>query len=810
MRHLTKNKAFSFINIFGLSVGLACCLLIVLYLYNELAYDSYHRNVKRLYQVGGLFVTDGKQERYPASPAVMARNMKQDFPEIEETARMMTFSFFGESQTLLQITQPDGRVRSFYEPRGSAADHSLFSLFTYQFTEGDSSRALSGPNEVVISSELAAKIFGGEPAVGKTIRISSSLNGVHDCRVTGVFKPNDRPSHIDAQFMISFYGGSIEDRMRSDGNNMAFDNLYTTYLLLKPGADPGKLEAKFPAFIDKYAGKDFKEAGLGRIDFLLPVKDIHLHADMMEMTPSGSVTYLYILGSIAAFVLLIACINFMNLSTARSSRRSSEVGVRKVLGAGRGGLIRQFLGESLLMAGIAFVVALVLVILLLPAFDLLTGRSIALSPSLCGSLLLFFFGLSVGAGLLAGSYPAFYLSSFLPVEVLKGRFSNSLAAVSLRKGLVIFQFVIAVTLIVMTFVISGQMRFLRGADLGFAKDRQLVIPLRSEVAKRIYPSLKKELARDPRVLSVGASAYYPGIANAGSDNFHKEGQGVSAGQMVRINHVDEDWLNTLGIKPVAGRLFAKEYVASDTGAHVIINEDAVRKIGFASPQDAIGKKLLSVYKGIYHADEIVGVVKDFHYEDLHMPITPYAFYLNAEAHYNYAVAHVGAGDVRSILHSIESSWHALNPGEPFTYSWLDQDFQRNYASEERLSRIVNYFTLVAILISCLGLFGLSSFSAEQRSKEISIRKVLGAGVPGLVALLTKDFLKLVALAVLIACPIAWMAMNTWLQGFTARIPIGWGVFAFTAAMVLVIAFATISVQVIRVALANPVKNLKNE
>jgi putative ABC transport system permease protein len=809
-RSLMKNKIFSFINILGLSVGLACCMLIVLYLYNELSYDTYHTNIKRLYQVGGIFVTDGKQDRFPCSPAVTAPNMKKDFPEIEQTARMLTFSFFGEYKTLLQYNRPDGAPNSFYETKGAAADNSLFELFTYHFIEGDAAKALVNPNSVVISKELAHKLFGQQPALNKIINISSSLNGTHDCLITGVYEPNNKPSHIDASFILSLYGGSIEDRMRKDGTNMTFDNLYTTYVLLKPGADPGKLEAKFPAFIDKYAGKDLKEAGFWRKDFLLPVKDIHLHADMMEMTPTVSVTYLYILGSIAVFILLIACINFMNLSTARSSKRSSEVGIRKVLGAAKGSLIGQFLGESLLMAFIAFVFALGIVALLLPAFEIVARQTLTLSPASYAGLTAFFLLLSIVTGFLAGSYPAFYLSSFRPVQVLKGRFTNSLAAVSVRKGLVIFQFVISVILIVVTVVIADQMRFLRAADLGFSKDRQIVIPLQSKLAKSIYSSFKKELAGNNQVLSVGASAYYPGITNASDDNFHKEGQAVNAGQRVRINHVDEDFLKTLDIKVVAGRLFSADYIASDSNHHVIINEETVKKIGFGSPQNALGKKMLSVYKGVYDADEIVGVVKDFHYEDLHNPIMPFVFYLNSSKYYNYAIVHAGTGDIDAVVKSLENTWRSLDPGEPFTYSFLDEDFQRNYKSEERLSAIVNYFTIIAILISCLGLFGLTSFSTEQRSKEVSVRKVLGARIPGLVVLLSKDFLKLVVVAVIIASPIAWLVMNKWLQDFTARIHISWAIFAFTAAIVLAIAFATISFQVIRVALANPVKNLKNE
>jgi putative ABC transport system permease protein len=808
-RNLMKNKVFSFINITGLSVGLACCMLIVLYIYNELAYDSYHKDIKRLYQVGGVFITDGKEDRFPCSPAVTAQNMKQDFPEIEQTARMVTFHFFGEYKTLLQYTRPDGTVISFYQTKGSAADNSLFHLFDYRFTEGNGS-PLSQPNSIVISTEVARKIFGREPALNKVIRVSSSINGAHDCLVTGVFEPNEKPSHIDASFIISLYGGSIEDRMKKDGTNMAFDNMYSTYVLLKPGADPGKLEAKFPAFIDKYAGKDLKQAGFGRKDFLLPVRDIHLHANMMEMTPTVSVSYLYILGSIAMFILLLACINFMNLSTARSSRRSSEVGIRKVLGAVKSSLIGQFLGESLLMAVVAFVFALGLVALLLSPFESLSGQSLTLSPASYARMITFFFLLSVATGILAGSYPAFYLSSFKPVQVLKGRFSNSLAAVSLRKGLVIFQFVISVILIVVTAVISDQMRFLRAADLGFSKDRQIVIPLQSRFAKSIYSSFKRELGSNRQVISVGASAYYPGIANASDDNFHKEGQSVSAGQRVRINHVDEDFLKTLEIKVVAGRMFSYDHIASDTINHVIINEEAVKKIGYGTPQDALGKKMLSTYKGHNSSDEIVGVVKDFHYEDLHAPIMPYAFYLNNYSAYNYAIVHAGAGDIDMILQSLSTTWHLLDPGEPFTYSFMDEDFQKNYKAEQRLSGLVNYFTLIAILISCLGLFGLTSFSAEQRSKEISVRKVLGARVPGLVALLSKDFLKLVLVALIVATPIAWWVMTKWLEGFTDRIHISWAVFAFTAVVVLAIAFATISFQVVRAALTNPVKNLKNE
>lgn len=810
LRGLMKNKIFSFINVFSLSIGLVCCLLVVLYLYDETGYDSWHKNSKRLYQVGTVFVTGGKEDRFPAEPAVMAQNMKNDFPEVEQTARMVVFSFFGEYRNLVQYNRPDGIMRSFYEEKGCAADASFFQLFDYDFIEGNAFSALSQPNSVVISSKMAKRIFGDEPAINKRLRITVNLNGAHDFVVKGVFKPGNKPSHIDGNFYISLYGGGLEDRMKKDGANMAFDNLYTTYLLLKPGADAKKMQAKFPAFVERYAGQALKEAGFYRKQFLLPVSDVHLHADMMEMTPTGNVTYLYILGSIAAFVLLIACINFMNLATARSSKRSAEVGVRKVLGAAKRSLIFQFLGESLLMSLIAFVFALAITELLIPLFESLSGKSLSLFSSSHIILPALFFVLSLFTGIAAGIYPAFYLSSFQPVKVLKGSFDNSLAALSLRRGLVVLQFTVSVALIISAIIISGQMSFLRSTDMGFAKDHQLVISMHTQMARRIYPALKVELEKKTQVLSVGAATYYPGISNSGSDNFHREGAGVDAGPLIRLNHVDESFLQTLNIKPVAGRLFSLTFKSSDMNRHAILNEVAAQRIGFASPADAIGKNICSNYKGKADSFKVIGVVKNFHFEDLHQPIQPYGFFLDSTAHDNYAIVHAGPGDIGPLIKSMESAWHKFDPAEPFDYTFLDEEFQRNYVSDKRLSSLVNYFTAIAIMVSCMGLFGLATFSAEQRRKEISIRKVLGASVTRLVLLLARDFLKLVAIAIIVATPVAWLAMNKWLQGFTSYIPVKWGVFVLTAAIILVIVLSTISFQAVRAALANPVKNLKNE
>src|SRR6185312_6424651 len=549
--------------------------------------------------------------------------------------------------------------------------------------------------------------------------------------------------------------------------------------------------------------------GFQKAQYLTALKDIHLHSGSdNDVTPSGSVTYLYILASIALFTLLIACINFMNLATARSSKRSSEVGIRKVLGAEKRFLIAQFLGESVLMSLIAFVFAIAFTKLLIPAFNHLSGKNLSLSFANIWIIVVFLL-LSILTGLLAGSYPAFYLSSFNPAKVLKGKFSNSLAAVSLRKGLVIFQFVISVVLIVASVVIAQQMKYLRSADLGFEQERQIVIPLRSENAKKIYSSFKDELLKQSTIADVGASAFYPGITNYSDNILYKQGESMQQGKDVRMNYVDTRFLQTLNITPVAGRLFSDDF-PSDTSKAIILNEKAIKELGFVSPQESIGKKLYFDFQGKNYDFNIVGVVKDFHYEDLHLPITPYAFQLSMQPQYNYMIVHAKPGNIDNILATGKNSWHTLNPSEPFEYSFLDTDFQKNYDAEIRLSAIVGYFTAIAILISCLGLFGLATFSAEQRVKEIGVRKALGASVSSIVALLSKDFLKLVGIAVLIASPLAWLAMHKWLQSFAYRMQIAWSVFVITTLAALLIALITISFQAIKAALANPVESLRSE
>jgi putative ABC transport system permease protein len=806
-RNIKNNKLFSFLNIFGLATGFTCCMLIALYIVHETSYDHHHKNADRLYEVATSFVKDGKDDPMPNTPAPMAAAMKQEFPEIEETTRLL--QLFAEDKTLLQYKPDNKEAKSFYETKGFAADSTFFRLFSYQFIEGNPHTSLDAPNTVVINEEIAKKLFGNEPALNKIIKISSNTNGDTSFTVTGVFQPLKKPTQIDARFFVSLKGGSLQQFIASQ-TDMAGNNMFQTFLLLKPGANAKALEAKFPAFVDKYIGAALKSMGFYKKQFLISVKDMHLNSGLKNnISAVGSMASLYILGSIALFILLLACINFMNLSTARSSKRSSEVGIRKVLGAEKHSLIKQFIGESVVLSFIALLLAFVITLLALPLFSYISGTELALGFSAQWPLMLGFTGIAVITGLLAGSYPAFYLSSFIPVKVLKGRFTNSLSAVALRKGLVIFQFIISVVLIIASVVINKQMQYMRTKDLGFQKEQQIVIPMRSSNAKNIYTALKNEVQNNPLVQNVGASFYYPGIMNPSDMSLRREGTTANDGKLVRTNVVDESFLQTLGIQPLAGRLFSSQFPA-DTNARIIINLATVKELGFASPAEALDKKLYFDWRGESYEYHIVGVIKDFHFQDLHVPIAPYAFFLNNQPFYSYLVVHAKAGNISTLLNSIGKTWTSLNPAEPFEYSFLDEDFQKNYATEDRRAAMVSFFTTIAILISCLGLFGLAAFSAEQRTKEIGIRKVLGASVGSIVNLLSKDFLKLVAIALFIAAPVGWYFMNKWLEDFAYRIDIGWWMFAVAGVFAILIAFATISFHAVKAALADPAKNLRTE
>lgn len=813
LRNLRKNKFFSLLNITGLAVGLACCMLIALYIFEETHYDRHHERADDLYRVGTTFINlksgaDDKQVPTFNTPAPLAAALQREFPEIEMTTR--TAIVFDRDKTLLRSLENGSVLRAFNETKGYFADSTYFQVFQYQFVEGNPEKALAAPQTLVISEEIARKLFGDQPAYGRSVRISTNwFEGDLDFQVTGVFRQSDAPSHLDGRFFMSLYSGGLGEFLKNT-TDLATNNMFATYLRLHPDADGKTLEAKLPAFVEKHMANDLKARGFGKKQFLVAVPDVHLSGvGLSGWSSGGSAAYLYILGSIALFTLLIACVNFMNLSTARSTRRAGEVGVRKSVGASKSALVGQFLGESVLISMASFALALGLAWAALPFFNKLSERQLSLvfsdNPVIYGG----FFALALLTGLVAGIYPAFYLSSFRPVEVLKGKFANSLSAAFLRKGLVVFQFVISAGLILASLVIATQMKFLQSKDLGFYKEQQIVLPLLSKAAVEAYQSLKAELQRESGITSVGASQYYPGILNPSDMGFRQEGQPMEQSVITRLNWVDHDFLQTLGVQPVAGRLFSSEF-PTDTSYKIILNEIAVKKIGFTSPEAALGQKVVFNWENREHRFDIIGVVKDFHFESLHEPIDPYGFLLNDQPQYNYLIARAGTAEMPALLSSVGNIWKRLVPGEPFDYSFLDEDFQKNYKADRQMASLVGSLTFIAILISCLGLFGLAAFAAERRTKEIGIRKVLGASVAGITGLLAKDFLKLVLIAIVLASPIAYWAMNQWLQDFEYRIDIQWWMFAAAGAMAVAIAFLTVSFQSVKAALTNPVKSLRSE
>ncbi len=805
-RNFTKNKFFSLINIFGLAVGLTCCMLIGLYIQNEFSFDAYHSKAGRIYQLGTIHHRNEKEWHTASAPGPMAPALKNEFPGIEATARLC--GLFRDDKTLLQYDAGHNDIRSFYETKGFLADSSFFSIFDYHFVEGNGTYALTEPNAIVLNEEIAKKIFGNESAIGKVIRVGSTTNGSGDYKVTGVFRPVNHPSHVDARFFLSMYSGEIGD-MAMHSTNFANNNIFYTYLLLKPGVEKTTIESQLPGFVRKYMQRDLQANGSTKTEFLVPLRNIHLYSGMDgNVTPNGSLSYLYILGSIAIFILLVACINFMNLSTARSVKRAGEVGIRKVLGAGQRQLILQFLGEAVFLALLSFLIAILLTIALLPFFSQVTNTSLHLDIPGKLPLLLGFTALAVVTGLIAGSYPALYLSAFKPIRVLKGRFSNSLAAISFRRVLVVFQFFIAALLIVGAITIHRQMTFLRSADIGFQKEQQLVIPLRSDDAKRHGTALKTAIAQVPGVQSVGSSTFYPGVFNASDMNFRKPEDAEDMAINIKMNYVDGDFMKTLDLQPVAGRGYSNDYL-SDTTNSIVLNEKAVAKLGYHSPADIIHQTLAVNWADTVFRFQVVGVLRDFNYEGLQRPIEPMGFF-RVDGSSSYVIAHLGSTGISSQLEAAAAAWKKIIPNEPFEYSFLDLDFQKNYTTETRLSKMVRYFMVVAIAICCLGLLGLVTFSAEQRTKEIGIRKVLGSSVSGIVGLLSRDFLKLVLIGNLLAMPVAWYIMHRWMEGFAYRTPLSWWFFAVAILFSFLIAVITLSLQSIRAALANPVRSLRTE
>ncbi len=798
-RNFSKNKAFSFINIFGLAVGLASCLLIVLYIFDEDSYDKFQKDGQRIFRFASV---NNKGETWAATAAPLAFSLKDNLPEIEQVTRLMTFPDIAK----MLIKSTEGEPKQFFESNGFYVDSTFFQVLTYDFVYGDGKTALADPNSMVISKDISAKFFGDVNPVGKLLLVNTPF-GQFNYTVKAVFDNSKYRSHIPSGYFLSMRNNDMWNWVKQQ-TSLVGNNVFFTYAKLKQGTNPALVEQKVQAYFTAQAGADMKSAGFSQKLFLQAVPDIYLHSSLgNEISANGNVTYLYILGSIAAFILLIACINFMNLSTARSQKRAKEVGVRKVMGAERKALVWQFLGESFVMCILALVVALVLMKLVLPYFNDITQKRIGLLND--PALLYWMAGLTLVTGLCAGLYPAFYLSVFKPIAVLKGKMTNSFSATAIRKGLVVFQFTVSVCLVFAAIVIWKQLHFIKDQQLGFNKSQQLVLPLGQGYlnSKPDYTALKNELQKYPEVVSVTGGSSYPGIINLNDMLFFNEAKSKQDNVDVQLTTVENNYTKSMGFQLLSGRSFADDF---NDSASIILNELAAKQLGY-SASDAIGKKIKYDVNGFKGDRNIIGVLKNFNAESLQNKIKPYGFVTSTFGNkYSYLIASLNTKDYAAAIKKVSATWKNLHPGIPFEYSFLDQDFQHNYQKEERIYDIVSTFTIIAILIACLGLFGLSAFSAEQRTREIGIRKVLGSSVIGVALLLSKDFIGLVAIAVLIASPLAWLGMNKWLQNFEYRTNIGWWIFVLAGVLAILIALLTVSFQALKAALANPVKSLKSE
>jgi len=794
IRNITKHKGYSFINIAGLSIGMACCILIIIFIMTELSFDKFHEKADNIYRLG-LNATLGERiinmpvSNNPAGPVLV-----RDFPEVENSVR-----FRGRSGNYAVSYQD----RQFNEEKIFYADHTVFEVFTFPMLLGDPKTALTTANSLVLTESTAEKYFGDEDPIGKMLR----FNNMEDFTITGVCEDTPFNSHITFNMLCSFETLAVQNRRMMD-IWLNFNNY--TYLLLKDGSNAKDLEAKFPALAEQYMGRQLKALG-GTIDlFLQPLPSIHLHSQLEgEIQGNGNILYVYIFAAIAIFILLIACINFMNLATARSATRAREVSLRKVVGANRGELIRQFLGETVFYSLVALAIALLLVKLALPFFSSISGIEMQFSPSEMPWLLPTFLGLILFVGLAAGSYPALFLSSFQPAAVLKGSIKSGKAATRFRSILVVSQFIISIVLIIGTSIILNQIRYMKKKDLGFTKTNVLVSEIRDAKLRRSMESIKTQLLQVPGVVSVTSSDIVPG----GQPNVSvciPEGLSEEQSQIMENFDVDHDFFTTMGIELILGRNFSQEF-GTDKEEAVIVNEAAVKKFGWDDP---IGKIIKmpsnqSSEQNMQFADsKVVGVVKDYHLSSLHKVIAPQVLEYDDD---NRSLSiKIEAANQAATLGLIKAKWAEIDPSRPFLYSFLDETFDSQYRAEERLSDIFASFTVFAIFIACLGLFGMASYTAEQKTREIGIRKVLGATVPGVITLLSKEFVKLLVVANLVAWPIAYIVMNNWLRNFAYRSGITLWIFLLTGLSALAIALLTVSYQSVRAALLDPVNAIKYE
>ncbi len=788
LRNFLRYKLYSAINLSGLAVGLACIILIILYVKYEFGYESHHENLQDIYRVNVIQTAKNDEFKSSYSMAPLGPEFKESLSEVKDFVRI-----YNTRESLVKH-----KDKSFYENRLVYADPGLLNIFSIPAIYGDLNTALSDKNTVVITKSIAEKYFGDQNPLGKVLLLDNEDN----LTVTAVVEDFPRNTDIRPDIMVSFETIKNYENGERFLNNWISTTLLT-YVLLQDNASMTDVENKMNAIYDERTAKE-----VAKRLALEPLADIHLYS---EVSGSGDIQYIYIFLVIGILILLIASTNFMNLSTARSAQRANEVGLRKVVGATRSSLVNQFLGESLIFSFIALILAMLLVDISLPVFTELTSQDLTL-PGLSewtfyGMLLI----LTVLLGLFSGSYPALFLSRFRPLSILRGKTGTGSRSEVFRKILVVLQFSIAIGLIICTLTIRSQIDYMQTAGLGFQKDQILVLPVRGDELDNEIETFKQALSASPEITGVAGSWMLPTRIGA-YNNVTWEGASENESIAIIQNKVGYDFLDTYELKLVAGRNFSREFATDMTNYQVensgalIINEDAARRFGWKEP---IGKKIIQVFGDKRYYFDVIGVVEDFHFSSLRNKIRPLCLYLKPD-NLGYVSIKFQAGRTESVLAFVEEKWNLFNPAYPFDYFFLDQRYADQYQSEERIGKLFRYFSLLAVFISCLGLLGLASYAAEQRTSEIGVRKVLGANISDIVMLLSKQFLKWILLANIIAWPLAWLYLDNWLSDFAYRVDINYTLFVMAGIIALVIGLGTVMYQSLKAAMANPVDSLRDE
>lgn len=800
-RNMSKQKMYAAITVGGFAIGIAACLLIGLLIRNELSYDAQYANAPNIFRVIAGYVDNGKEEKGASWPAPFAKAMKNDFPEVEKAGRLMPSNlFYGAGSN--QLRRSDDPTNT-YEEGFTYADQEILDILQLPMVYGDRSTALAEPNTMVITRRKADKYFPGQNPVGKIMFLNNDQK--RPFKIGAVMENWPTTSHLQYDFFLTLTGVSLWDGEQ----NLWMASNYSTYLQLKPGIDINQFGKKvnkivvekyyLPAFIASGQAKPQEKVKKFRV-YMQPIRDIHLRSyNIYDWEARGDIRFVWMYAAIACFILIIACINFLNLSTARSANRAKEVGLRKVIGSQRSSLIQQFLTESSLYSCFAFVLGFILAWASLPFFNKMAGKTLSV-PIGEWWMLPLFIGAALFIGLLSGLYPSFYLSAFKPIQVLKGQLSRGSKNAGLRSTLVVFQFTTSVILLIGTVIIYRQMQYILHTKIGFDKD-QLVMIQGTNTLGRQTDALKTELLKLPQVKNVSVSGYLPVKGTKRNGNpFWKEGKTKEeAGVGGQKWFVDDSYIPTFGMKIIAGRNFSSQMPTDSQAA--IINQAMVDKIGFKDP---IGQKITNGWEHF----TIIGVVEDFNFESMKQKVDPICLALGRSN--DIVSVKIKGTDVKQVLADINGIWKGFAPNQPIRYTFLDESFANMYADLERTGLIFTSFSVLAIIVACLGLFALASFMAEQRNKEISIRKVLGASASGLFMLLVNNFLKLIIISLLIAIPVGWLLMQKWLQDYTYRISITWDVFLIAGLTILFIAVATICYQAIRAAVASPIKSLRSE